>query len=128
MRREDSFGAQWRQTYPNEAPPTLRYWVILNNYAVAQPRTVQGTWPSVIERALEVAVRASTTVALRHLYSMAEVTKLRGDGNVEVRWVAVPNSWKPPEEGIFVESTMRSLSDVGHALGTDPASWHTEAP
>ena len=128
MKREDGFGATWKRLYPNEAPPTLRYWVILNNYAVAQPRTVQPTWPAVIERALEVAVRASTMVALRHLYAMAEVTKLRGDGNVEVRWVAVPNSWKPPEEGIFKATTMRSLSDVGRAMGEDPASWHTEAP
>ena len=128
IRREDTFGATWKRAYPGEAPPKLRYWVILNNYAVAQPRTVQPTWPSVIERALEVAVRASTTVALRHLYALAEVTRLRGDGDVEVRWVAIPNSWKQPEEGIFKSGTMRSLSAVGHSMGADPASWHAESP
>jgi hypothetical protein len=82
----------------------------------------------VIERSLEVAVRASTTVALRHLYAMAEVTRLRGDGETEVRWVAIPNSWKAPVEGIFKEPTMRSLSDLGRAMGRDPASWKTESP
>lgn len=128
VKREDSFGATWKRTYPNDPIPTIRYWVILNNYAIAQPRTVQPNWPSVIERALEVTVRASTIVALRHLYAMSEVTKLRGDGNVEVRWVAVPNSWNPPEEGIFKAGTMRSLSDVGRKMGEDPASWQTEAP
>jgi hypothetical protein len=30
-------------------------------------------------------VRSSTTIALRHLYSLAEITNLRGDGEVEVR-------------------------------------------
>jgi predicted patatin/cPLA2 family phospholipase len=128
MRREDSFGASWRRLYPQQPMPKLRYWVVLNNYAVAQPRTVQPTWPSVIERSLEVAVRASTTVALRHLYAMAEVTRLRGDGETEVRWVAIPNSWKAPVEGIFKEPTMRSLSDLGRAMGRDPASWKTESP
>jgi predicted acylesterase/phospholipase RssA len=128
MKREDSFAATYRRTYPGETPPKVRYWVILNNYAVAQPKTVQKTWPSVIERSLEVAVRASTTVALRHLYAMAEITKLRGDGDVEVRWVAIPNTWKAPVEGIFKEETMRSLSDLGMKLGKDPSSWHAEAP
>lgn len=128
MRREDSFAATYRRIYPGEALPKVRYWVILNNYAVAQPKTVQKTWPSVIERSLEVAVRASTTVALRHLYAMAEITKLRGDGDVEVRWTAIPNTWKAPVEGIFKEETMRSLSDLGMKLGKDPSSWHAEAP
>ena len=128
LKREDTFGAIWKRLYPSESVPPLRYWVVLNNYAVAQPRTVQPTWPAVIERALEVAVRSSTMTALRHLYAMAEVTRLRGDGEVEVRWVAVPNSWKPPEEGIFKAKTMRSLSDVGMEMGRDPASWHAESP
>ena len=128
MKREDTFGATYRRLFPGESVPKLRYWVILNNYAVAQPRTVQRTWPSVIERALEVAVRSSTTIALRHLYSLAELTRLRGDGEVEVRWTAIPNSWKAPVEGIFKEETMRSLSDLGRTLGATPEAWHTEAP
>ena len=128
VRRQDSFGATWKRRYPGEPVPTLRYWVVLNNYAAAQPQTVQPNWPSVIQRSLEVAVRASTTIALRHLYAMAEVTRLRGDGEVEVRWAAVPNSWKPPEEGIFREATMRSLSDLGRTMGADPGTWQSESP
>ena len=128
MRRDDSFCATYRRMFPGDRLPRVRYWVILNNYATAQPRTVQPTWPSVIERSLEIAVRASTVVALRHLYAMAEVTRLRGDGEVEVRWTAIPNAWKQPVEGIFKAETMQSLSDLGRAAGRDPASWHTEAP
>lgn len=128
LKRDDSFGGTYRRLFPGAAVPKVRYWVVLNNYAVAQPRTVQRTWPSVIERSLEVAVRASTVVALRHLYAMAEVTKLRGDGEVEVRWTAIPNSWRQPVEGIFKEETMRSLSDLGMKLGKDPSSWHAESP
>ena len=56
------------------------------------------------------------------------IEDLRGDGEVEVRWAAIPNSWKQPVEGIFKEETMRSLSDLGHQLGATPEAWHTEAP
>lgn len=81
-----------------------------------------------IERSLEIAVRASTNLALRHLYAMTEASELRGEGHVEVRWVAIPQTWKAPEEGIFKEATMRSLSDLGYATGRNPASWMSEAP
>ena len=127
-RRGNSFGAVWKRMYPGEPVPTVRFWVILNNYAQAQPRTVQPTWPSVIERSLEIAVRASTTIALRHLYAMTEAAELRGEGEIEVRWVAIPNSWKAPEEGIFKAATMRSLSDLGVQVGRDPANWQSESP
>ena len=127
-KRGMSFGAVWKRMYPDEPVPTVRFWVILNNYAQAQPRTVQPTWPSVIERSLEIAVRASTTIALRHLYAMTEAAELRGEGEIEVRWVAIPNAWKAPEEGIFKAATMRSLSDLGMQVGHDPASWQTESP
>ena len=127
-KRGMSFGAVWKRMYPDEPVPTIRFWVILNNYAQAQPRTVQPTWPSVIERSLEIAVRASTTIALRHLYAMTEAAELRGEGEIEVRWVAIPNAWKAPEEGIFKAATMRSLSDLGMQVGRDPASWQTESP
>jgi hypothetical protein len=42
--------------------------------------------------------------------------------------VAIPSSWKAPEEGIFKAATMRSLSDLGMQVGRDPASWQTESP
>lgn len=127
-KRDQTFGAIWKRTYPNEPIPTIRFWVILNNYAVSQPRTVQPSWPSVIERSLEVAVRSSTNTALRHLMAMAELSKLTGNGNIEVRWIAIPNSWDAPEPGIFKEATMRSLSDLGRKMGGDLSNWHSEAP
>jgi hypothetical protein len=42
-----------------------------------------------------VSVRSAEAIALPHLYAIAEATRLRGDGDVEVRWVAVPQTWKP---------------------------------
>ena len=73
-------------------------------------------------------MRSAEAIALRHLYALAELTKLRGDGEVEVRWVAIPQSWKPPNDQRFDQATMRNLSDVGKRLGADSNSWMTRAP
>jgi hypothetical protein len=124
----DTFGATWRRLHPDAPVPKTRYWVIINEYIEPNPVTVQPTWPAVVERSLYVTVRWSEAIALRHLYALAEATKLRGDGDVEVRWVAVPQSWKPLSDERFNQANMRSLSDEGRRLGADPNSWMTEAP
>ena len=83
---------------------------------------------AIVQRSLYVAVRSAEAIALRHLYALAEATKLRGDGDVEVRWVAVPQTWKPLNDQFFDKTTMRQLSDEGRRLGADPNSWMTNPP
>ena len=128
FKREDSFGAVWKRTHPGHPVPTMRYWVILNAYVSPLVRTVQPTWPEILVRSLELAARASTTTALRHLYAMAELSKLRGDGEIEVRWVAVPQSWRASNAEFFDAQDMRAISDEGMRVGADPNSWNTEPP
>ncbi len=128
MDESDAFGATWRREHPDAPIPKTRYWVIINEYIQPIPLTVQPTWPAIVERSLYVSVRSAEAIALRHLYALAESTKLRGDGDVEVRWVAVPQTWKPLNEERFDQATMRQLSDVGKRLGADPNSWMTKAP
>ena len=77
---------------------------------------MQPTWPAIVERSIYVSVRS------------AEATRLRGDGDVEVRWVAVPQTWKPLNDQPFDKETMRLLSAEGRRLGADPNSWKTKAP
>jgi hypothetical protein len=45
-----------------------------------------------------------------------------------VRWVAVPQTWKPLNDQRFDKETMRQLSAEGRRLGADPNSWKTKAP
>ena len=108
--------------------PKTRFWVIINQYIQPVPVTVQPRWPAIVERSLYVAVRSAEAIALRHLYAMAELSKFRGDGDVEVRWIAVPQTWKPLSDQNFDQATMRSLSDEGRRLGADLNSWMTKAP
>ena len=125
---EETFGAAWRREHPNTPIPKTRYWVIINDYIEPNPVTVQPTWPAIVERAIFIAVRSAEAIALRHLYEIAEATKLRGEGEVEVRWVAVPQAWRPLNDRRFDRDTMRRLAAEGRRVGADPNSWMTKAP
>ena len=126
----ETFGAMWKQRYPGEPIPKIRYWVIINNYLKAPVMTVQPKWLPVAQRGLEIATRAFTEITLRHLYLFSEVNRLRGDGECEVRWVAVPPTWgqSSPQAAPFSMEVMQSLSDLGQRLGENPDSWIAVSP
>jgi hypothetical protein len=65
---------------------------------------------------------------MRQLFLLAEVARLRRHADVEVRYVAVPDDWRPPKPGTFVKETMNNLADLGEKMGADPNSWSTEPP
>ena len=127
-KREQTPLYRFRQAMPDEPPMKMRYWVVLNNQQRSQPCVTQPTWPDVLARSVDVSVRASTITSLRHLYAHAEVSNLLGDGEIEVRWIGIPNDWRAPVEGIFKKETMNSLADIGYQLGKSRAAWNTEAP
>ena len=126
----ETFGAMWKKRYPDAPIPKIRYWVIMNEYLKAPTMIVQPKWLSIAMRSLKIATRSFTELTLRHLFLFAEVNRLRGDGECEVRWVAVPPTWMPPDPDAahFNADTMRSLSDLGRRMGADPNSWHAESP
>ncbi|HEX4697280.1 MAG TPA: patatin-like phospholipase family protein [Candidatus Udaeobacter sp.] len=128
MEESDTFGATWRREHPNAPIPKTRYWVIINDHIQPTLVTLQPTWPAIVQRSIYVSVRSAETIALRHLYTIAEATRLRGDGDVEVRWVSVPQTWKPLNDRPFDKETMRLLEVEGRRLGADPNSWMTKSP
>jgi hypothetical protein len=125
---EDSLPAVWQKTYPDIPIPKLRYWVIFNNQMHPQPQVTAPSWPAIVTRALEMSARSSTITSMRHLYAMAEISRLKRHCEVEVRTIAIPTEWKPPVEGIFMKPTMDSLADLGEKMGKDPSSWNDQPP
>jgi len=125
---EDSLFFRFKRAFPAQEGLRMRYWVIFNNQVKSPPKTVQRGWLAVLGRSVEVAIRASTLTALRHLFSHADAVTQRGDGSIEVRWVAIPDDWRPPVEGVFEEESMRSLADIGARMGADPTSWSARPP
>jgi hypothetical protein len=125
---EDSLPALWQEAYGLESMPKFRYWVIFNNQIHKPPSTVPARWPEIFTRAMELATRAASVAAMRHLHAMAEISRLKRNADVEVRIVAIPNEWTARVEGSFRRETMNELADIGEKMGEDPGSWSTEPP
>ena len=123
---EDSLPALWQNAYPNHHDPKFRFWVIFNNQFRPVPKLVAPYWPAVIQRSLETSTRAATATAVRHLFAMAEISRLKRKADVEVRLVSIPGDWIPPASTPFDKETMNNLADLGEKMGTDPASWSSE--
>lgn len=125
---DDSLPAQWQLRYPDTPIPKIRYWVLFNNQTRPLPQVTEPNWPAVVTRALETSTRAATLTAMRHLYAMSEVSRLKRHADIEIRRVEIPADWSPPTPGPFVKETMNNLADLGERMGADPSSWHTDPP
>jgi Patatin-like phospholipase len=125
---EDSLPALWQKAYPNLPIPKMRFWVIFNNQFRPVPVVTAPNWPSVIQRAMETSTRAATATAVRHLFAMVEISRLKRKADIEVRVVSIPGDWFPPVPGTFIKETMNNLADLGEKMGADPASWSNEPP
>ena len=123
-----TFFDRWRETYPAEPIPKVRYWVIFNNELRWPPEVVQPRWSSVLKKSLTAATRAATVSSIRQLFLQAELARLKHGADVEVRVVAVPDGWVAPVPGTFVKKSMNALADLGEHMGADPQSWRAEAP
>lgn len=125
MHPDDSPLGVYQKRYPNQPVPRFRYWIIINNQLGAEPRIIQPTWISITEASVSTAIRASTLGSLRQLMLQAEVLR-RQNVDVEFRYVAIPDSWRPPKPGIFVKETMESLADLGMQMGSNPKAWQSD--
>lgn len=130
------YGANWRserapvflhkQRFPREAPPKLRFWVVVNIQIGSTPQIVQPTWISITRASMGTAIKSSTLVQLRHLATQAALLNDADGVPTEFRFIAIPQEWTPPVEGEFRKETMESLAELGLKLGRDPASWRSD--
>jgi hypothetical protein len=125
--KQDGFVASWRHAYPGVPIPKIRYWVIFNNQIRPPPEVVQPKWTSIVPRSTTVSTRTATVNSMRHLFALAEVSRLQGV-DIEVRYIAVPDDWAPSKAGVFIKEVMNDLADMGARMGADPASWRHEPP
>ena len=128
VREDESVPARWAAKHPKLPMPRLRYWVIFNNQFRFPPQVTQERWPDIMSRATIMATQTSTINSMRHLYAMAEIARLKHGADVEVRVMAVPDSWVPPKPGTFQAEVMNELADLGEKMGADPANWRTDPP
>jgi len=125
---QDSFPARWRARNEKLPMPRLRFWVIFNNQFRFPPEIVRERWPDIMNRATIMATQTSTVNSMRHMFAQAEVVRLKYGVDVQIRVLAVPESWVPPKPGSFQAEVMNSLADLGEKLGADPSSWRATPP
>ena len=125
---EDTLAALWRKRNPGLPLPRLRYWVIFNNQFRFPPQVTPDKWPDIMSRATIMATQTGTVAAMRHLFARAELIHLKQKVDVEVRVIAVPESFVPSVPGTFQKEVMNALADLGEKMGADPSSWRSEPP
>jgi predicted acylesterase/phospholipase RssA len=125
---EDGFVTAWKRVYPDVPVPKIRYWVIFNNQIRTAPEVVQPNWSSILPQSTTISTRTATVNSMRHLFALAEISRLRQGTDVEVRYIAVPDDWVPPRPGIFIKEVMNALADMGERMGADPRNWRSQAP
>jgi predicted acylesterase/phospholipase RssA len=127
-KEDQTLAAIWHTKYPNRQMPRLRYWIIFNNQMRFPPQVTQQRWPDIMNRAMIMATQTSTIAAMRHLYAQQEINHIKYGADVQVRVMAVPDSWIPPSPGVFKNDVMNSLADLGEQMGADPKNWRTTPP
>jgi len=96
-REEETPLAVWTKLYPHLPVPTVRFWVVFSNQLRPLPQVTTPTWPAVIMRSLEMFTRAATLTAIRHLFALAEIARMKHGGDVEIRFVAILNDFVRPK-------------------------------
>ena len=116
---ERSLPALWQRRYPTLPIPPLRSWVIFNNQFRPVPKCVAKLARG---HSAEPGDRraAATATAMRHLFAMAEIYRLKRKGDVEVPRRLDPQRMVPPVPGVFIKESMNDLADLGEKMGADP--------
>jgi len=129
-RIDDEVGmvAQWRAKHGRAPLPRLRYWVIFNNQFRFPPQVTRQRWPDIMSRTTIMATQNATVSAMRHLEAHVELVRVKYGVDVELRIMAIPESWVPSEPGTFKKEVMNALADLGEKMGADPASWSNGVP
>lgn len=125
---EDSLGGRWRKAFPKLPLPRLRYWVIFNNQFRFPPQVTRERWPDIMGRAQIMSTQTSTVNSMRHLFTLAELSNLKYKADVQVRVMAVPDSFVPTHPESFNAEVMNTLADMGEQMGANPESWRTDPP
>lgn len=117
----------FRRKYPELPLPLLRYWIVVNNRLTPEPKIIQPSWVSITEASVDTIIRSSEVATLRQFAEQVDYVRYtEPDTHIELRYVAIPDTWTPLQPGIFQIENMKALSNIGLVMGLDPGSWKTD--
>lgn len=124
----DSVLQTWIRANPGKTPPKIRIWVIVNNQLFPKNGDAKREWIDLAGRGVSIMLRSTMLKDMKlTAYAALKVDK-ELPGEVEFRFVAIPDAWEPPVKGTFQKQTMQALVELGRKMGADPASWRTVIP
>jgi len=118
----------WVRANPGKKAPRIRIWVIVNNQLFPENGNAMREWISLAGRGVSIMLRSTMLKDLRLTAYAALQVDEKMWGEIEFRFIAIPDEWVPPVPGNFKPETMRSLVELGRKLGADAKSWRTEIP
>jgi predicted acylesterase/phospholipase RssA len=119
---------RWLKANPGKKPPKIRIWVIVNNQLFPKSSDAKREWIDLAGRGVSIMLRSTMLKDLRlTAYAALEVDE-KMPGEIEFRFIAIPDAWEPPVKGSFKRETMQSLVELGRKLGADARSWRTTIP
>jgi len=119
---------RWLRANPGKKSPKIRIWVIVNNQLFPKNGDAKRQWIDLAGRGVSIMLRSTMLKDLRlTAYAALEVDE-KMPGEIEFRFIAIPDEWSPPVPGTFKPETMRSLVELGRKLGADTKSWRTTIP
>lgn len=120
--------SEWRKRHPDKPLPKIRLWYLINNQFFPKNPDVKLEWIDIASAGLSTSLRSALIKDLSLSAYAAASENALSPGEIEFRFVAIPDDWKPPVKGTFKPETMRSLVELGRKMGADPASWRTKIP
>lgn len=119
---------EWKERFHDRPLPTFRIWCVVNNQLFEPPTAVPARWLSVGVKGLSTSVRAALIKDLKLAAFIAEVVDLAMAGEIEFRFVSIPEEWRPPVEGDFRPETMQDLVRLGERMGRSGTAWRDVVP
>ena len=119
---------RWLTAHAGQTPPKIRIWVLVNNQLFPKGENAKREWIDLASRGLSIMLRSTMLKDLRLTAYAALGVDEKLPGEVEFRFVAIPDDWEPPVKGNFQKPTMQALVNLGRTMGADPNSWRTLIP
>jgi hypothetical protein len=119
---------EWRERFRDRPLPMFRIWCVVNNQLFEPPTPVPNRWLGIGKKGLSTSIRAALIKDLKLAAFIAEVVDLAMPGEIEFRFVSIPDDWSPSVPGDFRMETMEELAILGERMGRSGTAWRLVVP
>jgi hypothetical protein len=125
-----AFGQLWRERFGDRPMPPFRFWFLFNNQLDLRAEAVGLSWYEIVYRSYQTISQTAFKAPLATHLLQARATGTSEVPPMEVRWVAIPNSYEARPDAIpFDPAVTNELADLGHEVAERPdGGWRSDYP